>query len=323
MFKIAVVDDRTNKRHEEEQKILSALQVEFHVFNFNSESPESIAAIADADALLVNLTPITKITIDKLTKCKIIARYGVGTDSIDIEAATAKGIWVTSVPSAALEEVATHCMAMLLSLSRNLFHTNAQVRLGRWNVSGERPVHRMSGKKMGFIGFGATAKQLAARLQSFGFSEMISFDPFVDVATMRRFGVKKADTLEKLLPYCDYISLHVPSTPETRGIINATTIAQMKDGVILINTSRGSLIDEPALIEALQRGKIAAAGLDVFAHEPIAKDNPLLSMDNVILTDHSAYYSIDAESEAKRVVAENVLRVLTGQAPDTPVNRLP
>ncbi|NIZ47320.1 C-terminal binding protein [Entomospira nematocerorum] len=320
MFKVVVVDDRTNRRHEEEKRVLSSLDVDFQVFNLTEESEDFISSISDADALLVNLTPITRTTIEQLTKCKIIARYGVGTDNIDIDAATEKKIWVTSVPNAAVEEVAIHSLAMMLSLNRHLFYTDKQVRAGRWNIAGERPVHRISGRKVGLVGFGATARQLAARLQNFGISEMFMYDPYVDQALARRFGVKKVDQLVDLLPHVDYISLHVPSTQETKYIINHDTISMMKDGVILINTSRGSLIDEKALISALESGKIAGAGLDVFEKEPIELDNPLLKMDNVILSDHCAYYSVDAESEAKRVVAENVLRVLTGQCPDTPVN---
>ncbi|NIZ40171.1 C-terminal binding protein [Entomospira entomophila] len=320
MFKVVVVDDRTNRRHEEEKRVLSSLDVDFQVFNLTEESEDFISSIADADALLVNLTPITRTTIEQLSNCKIIARYGVGTDNIDIEAATEKGIWVTSVPNAAVEEVAIHSLAMMLSLNRHLFYIDKQVRAGRWNIAGERPVHRISGRKIGFIGFGATARQLAARLQNFGVSEMLMHDPYVDQALARRFGVKKVNELSELLSHVDYLSLHVPSTPKTRHIINSASINMMKDGVIIINTSRGSLIDEKALIVALESGKIAGAGLDVFEKEPIDQDNPLLKMDNVILTDHCAYYSADAESEAKRVVAENVLRVLTGQCPDTPVN---
>lgn len=321
MFKVIVVDDRTNGRHEEEKKILSDLQIDFKVFGFSSETEAFISTIADADALLVNLTPITKKTIDKLFKCKIIARYGVGTDNIDIEAASAKRIWVTSVPNAAVEEVATHCMGMLLALSRNLFYLDSQVRRGKWNIASERSVERISGKRMGFVGFGTTAKQFAARLQGFGLSEILAYDPFVDVTEMRRLGVKKVNTLESMLPSCDYVSLHIPASNETRGIINDRVIQLMKDGVIFINTARGSLVEESALIRALRNGKIKGAGLDVFALEPPSKESPLLEMENVILSDHSAYYSIESENEAKRVVARNVLRVLTGQVPDTPVNK--
>ncbi|NIZ19249.1 C-terminal binding protein [Entomospira culicis] len=322
MFKIAVVGDRSNNNHEEERKIFSALQVEFLVYNFTLETDENIAYFKDVDAILAYQTTISKKTIDQLTKCKIIARYGVGTDAIDIEAATAKGIWVTSVPVAAVEEVATHSLAMLLALARNLLYIDKQVRLGRWNTAGERAVHRMSGRRMGFVGFGATAKQLAARLQSFGLAELLMYDPHVDANTARRLGVKKVDTIEQLLPMCDYLSLHLPSTSETRGMINTKTIAMMKDGVILINTARGSLINESDLVEALRSDKIAGAGLDVFAMEPLNPDSALLTLENVILSDHCAYYSVESESEAKRVAAGNVLRVLTGQQPDTPVNQI-
>lgn len=321
MYKIVVLDDRSSQRCEEEKKVLAPLNAELHIHNFMEECDESVAVLMDADAVLVHLCPITARSIEAMTKCKIIARYGVGTDNVDIATASAKGVWVTNVPSAAAEEVAVHCLAMLLACTRALIRGDKAVRAGEWNTAGTYEIHRLSGRKLGLIGFGATARQLAARAQSFSFGEILVYDPHVDATLMRRMGVKKVNTVEELYAVADYISLHLPATAETRGMINKTSLALMKRGVIIINTARGSLIKEADLVEALNSGHVAAAGLDVFEQEPINKDNPLLTMNNVVLSDHSSYYSVEAEQEIKSQAAGNILRVLTGQTPDHPVNK--
>lgn len=321
MYKIVVLDDRSSQRYEEERKVLAPLNIELVIHNFTEECDESVAAVMDADAVLVHLCPVKARSIGAMTKCKIIARYGVGTDNIDIEAASAKGVWVTTVPSAAAEEVAVHCLAMLLACARTLLRGDKAVRAGKWNTAGTYEIHRLSGRKLGLIGFGATARQLSARAHSFSFGEILAYDPHIDATVMRRMGVKKVNTVEEIYAVADYISLHLPATSETRSMINKTSLALMKKGVIIINTARGSLIKEADLIDALKSGQVASAGLDVFEQEPINSDNPLLEMNNVVLSDHSSYYSIEAEQEMKRQAAGNILRVLTGQAPDHPVNK--
>jgi D-3-phosphoglycerate dehydrogenase len=314
-MKIVISDDRFGWA-DEERAILSALGAELIIADCHNED-DVIRACADAEGILLNQAPMTAKVIGELRNCRVISRYGVGYDNVDILAAEKKGIWVTNVTGYCTEEVAEHALGMLLCGVRRIPFKDRGVRQGGWNLN--QPIRRMSGRTLGIMGFGATGRAFWEKVQGFGFSRILIADPHIGEKLLPgMFG--QAASFDELIRGSDFISLHIPLNEQTRHCINAETIARMKEGVILINISRGPVIDEPALIDALKSGKIGAVGLDVFEREPLPPAHPLLSLDNVILTDHSAYYSQEAVSILKTRTALNALDVLEGRIPKTAVN---
>jgi D-3-phosphoglycerate dehydrogenase len=318
-MKIVISDDRFGW-NDEEEKALAGLDAELVVASWRNED-ELIEACAGADAILVNQARLTGRVIRSLKKCRVISRYGIGYDNVDIEAAEEKGIWVTNVRNYCTEEVAEHALGMLLSCVRRIPVKDHAVRKGRWNI--KAPIRRMSGRTLGIMGFGATGRAFWEKVQGFGFSRILVDDHHGGelIAAVAGGGAASFACFDELIRESDFISLHIPLWEETRHIINRESIGRMKDGVILINTSRGAVIDEAALVEALVSGKISAAGLDVFEREPLPETSPLLGLENVILTDHSAYYSEEAVSVLKTMTAMNAREVLEGRPPSSPVNR--
>ncbi|WP_093051337.1 C-terminal binding protein [Salipaludibacillus aurantiacus] len=272
----------------------------------------------DADALLNQYAPITKEVIDQLDQCKVISRYGIGVNTVDIEAANEKGIVVGNVTDYCLDEVSDHAMALLLSCVRKTVLLNNRVKEGIWNFNEAAPIFRIRGTTLGLIGFGNIPQTLAKKAQAFGLN-VIAYDPFVSPAIAEELNVNLA-SLEDVCEASDYISIHLPLNKKTEKMISYPEFNKMKQTSFIINTARGGVIDETALIEALQEGKIAGAGLDVLEKEPIEKSNPLLSMDNVILNPHAAFYSQEAEAELKRKAAQNITDVLSGYFPTYMVN---
>ncbi|QQO09114.1 C-terminal binding protein [Breznakiella homolactica] len=316
MMKIVISDDRFGWNDEEEQAF-SGFSAELVVADCHTE-PDVIAACADADAILLNQAPVTAAVVEKLRRCRVISRYGIGYDNVDIRAAEKKGIWVTNVPGYCTEEVAEHALGMLLCCVRRIPFKDRGVRRGGWNLN--QPIRRMSGRTLGILGFGATGRAFWEKVQGFGFSRILVCDPSIERKLLPgMFG--EAASFDDVIGCSDFISLHLPLREDTRHIINRRTIANMKDGAIIINTSRGPVINEDDLIEALNTGKLGAAGLDVFEREPLPPSSPLIGMDNVILTDHSAYYSQEAVSILKTRTAMNARDVLEGRVPKTAVNR--
>ncbi|MDR0390201.1 MAG: C-terminal binding protein [Spirochaetaceae bacterium] len=318
-MQIVITDDRFGW-NDEEEKALAGLGASLVVASWNSED-ELITACSGADALLVNQARITGRVIQGLKKCRVISRYGIGYDNVDIKAAEAKGIWVTNVRGYCTEEVAEHALGMLLSCVRRIPVKDHAVRAGRWNI--KAPIRRMSGRTLGIMGFGATGRAFWEKVQGFGFSRILIDDHHGGALIAASAGNGEAcfAPFDELIRESDFISLHIPLREETRHIINRESIGRMKDGVILINTSRGPVIDEEALADALASGKIGAAGLDVFEKEPLPESSALLGLENVILTDHSAYYSEEAVSVLKTMTALNAREVLEGRTPKNPVNR--
>jgi len=285
-----------------------------------------IAACAGADGILLNQSPMTGKVIKTLDICRVISRYGIGYDNVDLQAAEEKGIWVTNVPGYCNEEVAEHALGLLLSCVRAIPEKDRMVRSGAWNIN--RPTRRMSGRVLGIVGFGVTGRAFWEKIQGFAFSKILVTDPRGEtkLEVMREkasglFDLTQIVPFNELLRLSDFISLHVPLNDGTRHFINSKSIAEMKKGVILINTSRGAVIEEAALTEALKSGHIASAGLDVFEKEPLPPGHPFLSLPNVVLTDHSAYYSAESVSELKSRTAQNALDVLEGRIPQTVVNK--
>ncbi len=279
-----------------------------------------IAAARQADALYAKGIPITKAIIDGLERCRVIALGSVGVDSVDVAAATARGIPVTNIPDTFIEEVADHAMTLLLAGYRRTVEQDRMVREGRW-AEGRPALYaypRLIGQTLGFISFGHVARAVALRARPFGL-RMLAYDPYVEELAMTPYGVEPA-TLSELLAASDFVSMHAPGTPETRHLMGAAQFRQMKRGAIFVNTGRGATADEAALIEALQDGRIAHAALDVLETEPPAPDNPLLKMTNVTLSAHVASASARFDPARRRRVGQELALVLSGRWPMSCVN---
>jgi len=277
---------------------------------------EFLGEAADCDALLNTYAgPITAQDMARMPKCRIIARYGIGVDTIDLEAATAAGIIVTNNPTYCIEEVAEQTMAMLLACARKIAFYDRLVRAGRWEVPPGKPMFRLVGQTLGLVGFGNIARQVAIRAAAFGM-RVLYFDPFVKDAP----GAKAAD-LDALLRESDFVSLHPPLTPQTRKMINDEAFAKMKPTAFLINCSRGPVVDTDALVRALDAKRIAGCALDTVDPEPLPDPHPLRGRENVIVCPHAAWYSEQAMRGLQAGAPGEVRRVLTGEWPVNVVNR--
>src|SRR5919107_3216621 len=281
---------------------------------------EFIAAAKTADAIYAKGMPITKAVIDALENCKVITLGSVGVDSVDVKAATARGIPVTNIPDTFIEEVADHAMMLLLAGFRRLLEQDRMVREGRWREG--RPallkIPRLMGQTLGFISFGRVARATARRAAPFGL-RMMAYDPFVEELTMSEYGVMPA-TLSEVLAQSDFVSMHAPARPEVHHMLREQHFRQMKPGAVFINTGRGPTVHEEALIRALQEGWIAHAALDVLETEPPSHNNPLLRMENVTLTAHVASASARFDEARKRRVGQELALVLSGKWPMSCVN---
>ena len=281
-------------------------------------TPEAILEIArDADAVLTTYAKVTSDMISQLTRCRVIARFGIGVDNVDIPAATKAGIVVTRVPDYCLDEVSDHTMALLLALVRKIPASNARTQSGRWEMRAVVPIHRLRGTVLGLVAFGQIPQLVAPKAQAFGI-RVVTYDPYVSKQTVADAGVQPVD-FDELVRISDYISIHTPLLPVTRHLFNADVFRRMKPGAYLINTARGPIIDEVALAAALDRSELAGAALDVMEQEPPA-GSPLFGRDNVIITPHTSFYSEESLVDLQTKAAEEVLRVLSGQAPRNPVN---
>ncbi|MCP4166318.1 MAG: C-terminal binding protein [Chloroflexi bacterium] len=279
-----------------------------------------IEAASDADVVIIQtIRPLVpEPVLQKLVKCRGLIRAGLGYDSIDIEAATKLGIPVSNVINWCNDEVAEQTLALLFSTALHIISLHETVRNGMWDRSLAVPTYRMRGKTLGLIGYGRIAREVARRLQSFGFG-IIAYDPYIKGNVMSELHVQKVEMAE-LLHRSNFISLHTPLTEGTSHLLNADSFAKMKDGVIIVNTSRGQVIDELALHEALRSGKVAGAGLDVFEIEPLPLDSPLRSCTNVVFTPHVSSYSLDAVDTLYRYTADIAAQILQRRWVQTIVN---
>ena len=283
----------------------------------NTSADDILAVAHDADAVIVCYAQITAAILGGLTRCKVIGRTGLGVDNIDLPAAAARGITVTYVPDYCLREVSDHAMALLLALARKVTLSNKLVQSGRWDLAPIVPLRRLEGQVLGLIGFGNIPRAVVPKAKAFGL-KVLAHDPYVSKDALSSAGVEGV-SFDDLLARSDFISVHAPLLPATRGLINAAAFAKMKRGALIINTARGPLIDEPALIAALDSGHLGGAALDVVTTEPLAKESPLIGRDNVILTPHTAFYSVEALTELQTKCATDVARVLSGEQPVYPV----
>jgi len=284
----------------------------------NSASADDILAVArDADAILVTYAKLPGDLLRQLRRCKAIGRFGLGVDNIDIAAAAELGITVTYVPDYCMQEVSDHAMALLLALARKVSQSNALVQTGRWDMPAVVPIHRLAGHVLGLVGFGSIPRALAPKAKAFGL-RVVAHDPYVPQHALAAAGVESM-SFDRLLEISDFVSIHAPLLPATRGLFNAEVFRKMKQGACLINTARGPLVDEDALLAALDSGRLAGAALDVVAVEPLPKGSRLIGRDNVVLTPHTGFYSVEALNELQTKCAADVARVLSGEKPVYPV----
>ena len=304
------------------REVIEAAGYEFIMETCQNEE-EVFQRCADADAIINTYVKMTAKSMSRLKNCKVMVRTGVGYDSFDVDDATALGIKICNVPTYCTPEVATHTTSLLLAASRNLLLYTMNVRAGEFDKTDGKNfsvMRRPSACTVGLVGFGRISRLVAKQLKGIDYN-VIAFDPYLDEALFTEMGVNKVD-LNELFAVSDMICTLTPYTRETHHIIDAAAIAKMKDGVILVNTARGPLIDEAALIAGLKSGKVAAAGLDVFETEPFDDPNhPLCRMDNVILTPHAAYRTAESSRELLRQAAQTAVDILQGKDVPNIVNK--
>jgi len=284
-------------------------------------SRDAILEIArNAQGLMVTFARIDRSIIDELSECRVIGRFGIGVDNIDIDAATAASIQVCYVPDYCLDEVSDHAMALIMSLARKITFSNALVQSGRWEGKAVAPLWRLRGRTLGLVGLGKIPQTLVPKALAMGF-RVIAHDPYIESGVAATLGVELVG-FDALLEHSDSISIHAPLTPETENLFDRNAFEKMRPDALLINTARGPLVNEQDLAEALDNGRIAGAALDVLPTEPPASDCPLLNRDNVILTPHTVYYSEDALLDLQTKAASDVASVLCGRTPKYPFNTI-
>jgi phosphoglycerate dehydrogenase-like enzyme len=272
---------------------------------------EVIAASEGCQGLLVQYAPVNAKVFDARPEVRIASRYGAGFDTVDIEDARERGVWVANSPDYGVGEVATHALAMALSLMRHLPAFDRHVRAGRWHYSSTGPVQRGSGLTLGIVGLGRIGRRMA-ELSRACFGRIIACDPYIDDAAFPDF-IRRVD-LETLFREADVVTLHVPLNDETRHLVNARTLGLMKRGASLVNTARGEVVDLDALLAALDAGTLESAGLDVLPAEPMPPDHPVLRDERVLLSPHAAFYSVEGALELRRKAAQNLVDwALTGR----------
>lgn len=312
-----VMLDRMGTDFSQEKSVFRAEGATFIVTYFRNVD-ELREIVRDADILMFNDAHITKEVIDALERCKMIIRYGIGYDNVDLEAAGRKGIYVCNAPSYGTYDIAEHTMALLLSVCKHIPVADRCARVGQWNAERVGKARRLQGKILGIVGFGRIARAVAARARAFEM-DILVYDPYQAEEAIDALGYKKVD-LETLLELSDYVTLHSPLTEETHHMMGMAQFKRMKKDAILINTARGALINENELIFALLSGEIGGAALDVFETEPLPGNSKLLDMENVVLTPHVAWNSFEGTEDLHAEVIENVVRVLHGEVPENIVN---
>jgi len=316
---VYVIQGRGLRDYSDCETALAPLPARVTVLPFIANEEEVIARARDATALVVTSSPVGRKVLSALGDLEVVVRTGVGYDVIDIPAATESGVVVVNIPDLWVREVANHTMALLLAWNRKIITIDRDVHAGRWNnVIPGAWAATVYGETVGIVGLGNIGSAFARRLAGFEVS-VIAHDPYVEDARFQALGVERV-SLETLAERADYVSVHTPLNAETHHLINERFLRRMKPTAMLINTARGPVVDEQALAQALTEKRLAGAALDVWEREPVASDNPLLGMDNVIASPHAAYYSSSAVAKVPRRCAEEITRVFTGQRPLNVVN---
>jgi D-3-phosphoglycerate dehydrogenase len=305
-----------------ESKLLEPLGVEVRFLRWGGDRAKLLEQLTDLSVVMVRDIPVMDAeAIGRLREGGGIVRYGVGVDTIDLEAAKQRGIKVANIPDYGADiEVADHAVALTLALVRRVVSRDKQVRAGQWNIAQKEPIYRIAGSTLGLVGFGKIARSYLKRMRGFGIADVLVYDPYITDEFVAQFEAKRS-SFEDICRAAQIISLHAPATPETRNIVNVKTLALMNERTSLINTSRGGLVDIPALADALKAEKIFGAALDVIDKEPIQDDNPLRSLNNVILTDHTGWYSEATVQSLQEKAAQAAIEILKTGSPTHWVNR--
>ena len=312
-YKIIIADSRYPGYDEELGELAS---IDAEVIIERSDDPAVLAKLmGGTHGLIANLAPITAEVIAAMDVCKCVSRYGVGYDNVDTAALKAKGVMLANVPTYCMEDVSDHAVALMLDAVRKIAAKDRRVREGQWNLTGIQKVYRIAGKTLGLIGYGGISRVVHRKMAGFNPARVLVFDPFVSAEQAKAAGVELID-LPTLCAQADFISVHAPLNDQTHHMLGAEQFAAMKPTAIVVNTSRGGLIDTAALIDAVNAGTIAWAGLDVFESEPLEADSPLRGMDHVTLTDHAGWYSEEAMVDLKTLAARNIVQALTTGTPD-------
>lgn len=311
------VTDYEYETLENERSVMSRIDADF--IPLQCKTDEDVINMAkDADALLVQYAPVTESVFEELKNLRIVVRYGVGVDCVDVESATRHGVYICNVPDYGVEEVSTHAMALILGSIRKITEMSNIVKRGTWDFKLSKPIYRTTKLTLGITGFGKIPREVARKARPFGFNILV-YDPYVNDDILHQYEVKRVE-FETLLEESDIITVHTPLTRDTYHLFDKETFSKMKRGSYLVNTSRGPVVDEEALADAIENGVLSGAALDVTEKEPLGKDSRLLSFDNVIITPHMAWYSEEAQADLQRKAAEEVVRVLTGNKPLNSVN---
>jgi D-3-phosphoglycerate dehydrogenase / 2-oxoglutarate reductase len=284
----------------------------------DTDDEQMIHQAAEVDAILTCWRTVPPAALEAAKRCRIVSRYGIGLDNIPVDHATQLGMVVTNVPDFCLDEVSDHALALLLACARKVVDYAQATRAGVWNLQAGRPMRRLRGQTLGLVGYGNIARRLATKARALGL-EIVAYTPRLAPDALAPWGHAVND-LHELLAVADYVSLHVPLTEETTGLMDAAALRAMKPTAFLINTSRGAVVHEAALVKAIESGWIAGAALDVMAQEPPPADHPLLRLPQVIVTPHAAFASTEATVELIQKAAANVAAALRGETPATVVN---
>jgi D-3-phosphoglycerate dehydrogenase len=318
-FHVYVVQGRNPRDFADCQAALAAVPARLTSLPLIETEAEMIARLGDADGLIVASSPVTRRVLAALERLKVVMRTGVGYDVIDVAAATELGVVVVNVPDIWVREVANHALALLLAWNRRLLALDGDVRAGRWSAGlPAAPMGALHGETVGIVGLGNIGSAFARRVAALE-TRVIACDPYVPDSRFAALGVERVD-LPALAERSDYVSVHTLLSAETRHLIGESFLRRMKPTALLVNTSRGPVVDEAALARALREGWLAGAALDVWEREPPAADSPLLRLPNVIATPHAAYYSTAAVAQVPRRCGEEVARALTRQRPLNVVN---
>ena len=300
-----------------ESTVLNDANADVELRGEYARTPGEVIDVAEgADALLVQYADVTDEVFEALPDLQAVGRYGIGVDSIDVDAAADHGVPVVNVPDYCIEEVPTHTLALLLACVRKVPSYDRAIKHGEWDWAAGKPIRRLTGTTLGLVGFGKLPRRLIELVDGFDL-EILVYDPYIDAAEIEAAGAEQVD-LDTLLERSRYVSVHAPLTDETRNLIDAAALDRMREDAILINTARGPLVDADALFEAVEAGDIAGAGLDVLPEEP--PSDPPLDHDAIVYTPHVAFYSEASEETMRRTVTEDILGILRGGAPRNPVN---
>ena len=313
-----VITDHNFAGEDFERAAAEQLGADFEVFDAHTEA-DAETAVQDADIALVNFAPMTATVLEAMKPGAVVIRYGIGYDNVDLDGATRLGITVCNVPDYGADTVADHTATAVLTLLRKIKHFDDAVRRGDWpSATALAPIRSMAETTVGLLGTGRIGQAVARRLRPFGFA-VIAYDPYIDPEQAAQAGITLVD-LAELFRRSHVLSLHAPATPQTTGIISAQSLAAMPAGAFLVNTSRGALVDQDALLDALDSGHLAGAALDVFQPEPLPVDHRLRSHPNTVLTPHAAFYSEQSIRDLQRLAAEEAFRAGRGEPLRCPIN---